>query len=57
MKLFFYDKECKLPVWINEDMVVSVEPDKNDEWFTHIKLINGYVVVYGEPEVIVRNLE
>lgn len=57
MKLFFYDKDYKFPVWINRDMVVSVEPDKNNEDYTHIKLVNGYVVVYGYPEDVVKDLQ
>lgn len=54
---FYYDKNHQFPLWINKNMVVSVEPDKNDEHFTHIKLVNGYVVVYGLMEDVMRILD
>ena len=56
MRKFYYDKERRYPIWINKNMVVSVEPDKNDEHFTHIKLVNGYVVVYGLMEDVIETL-
>ena len=57
MRKFYYDKEHKFPIWINKDMVVSVEPDKLDEHYTQIRLVNEYVVVYGRLEDVMRILD
>lgn len=53
---FYYDDEFQFPIWINRDMVVSVEPDKHDENYTHIKMVNGYAVVYGLAEDVIVKL-
>ena len=53
---FYCDEEFQFPIWINKDMVVSVEPDKNNEHFTNIKLVNGCAVVYGLMEAVIETL-
>ena len=53
---FYYDEEQRFPIWINKDMVVSAEPDKTDECFTKITLVNGYVVVYGLLYKVIEKL-
>ena len=54
---FYYDEEQRFPIWINKGMVVSAEPDKTDECFTKITLVNGYVVVYWPLYKVIEKLD
>ena len=56
MRKFYYDEERIFPIWINKDMVVSVEPDKVNEHYTMIKMLNGNVIVYGDLEDVIEKL-
>ena len=53
---FYYDEEQRFPVWINPNMVVSVEPDKVSASYTVIRLANGFVTVYGRMDDIISKL-
>ena len=53
---FYYDEDHFFPIWINPNMIVSVEPDKVNESYTVIRLANGFVTVFGLMDDIISKL-